>query len=187
MLLVVSATTPWASPADVVAAARAKPASEHGTAESADRSSDHRTDDDMAKIQMTTCLTKARRSRRSTSRRTDHVMISEHRFAPLMKSEIKALAVTSDSPSGVPRSAAARDGAAGFNVDIWPASSQRERPRDHRSTESQITTRPHHRSSHRCSNPMGPCRKDSPAVFASDQDRARPVEADATDHKIVAE
>jgi tripartite-type tricarboxylate transporter receptor subunit TctC len=125
MLLVVSATTPYATPADVVAAARARPgALNYGTAGVG--SIAHLTTelmDDTAKIQMTHVPYKgAALAAVDLASGQIQVMISNYStVAPLMKSgKIKALAVTSDKPHaafpGLPPLAGV---AAGFNVDIW--------------------------------------------------------------------
>jgi tripartite-type tricarboxylate transporter receptor subunit TctC len=125
MLLVVSATTPYASPADVIAAARAKPGVlNYGTAGVG--SIAHLTTelmDDTAKIQMTHVPYKgAALAAVDLAAGQIQVMISNYStVAPLMKSgKIKALAVTSDKPHaafpGLPPLATV---APGFNVDIW--------------------------------------------------------------------
>ena len=125
MLLVVSATTPYKSPADLVAAARAKPGVlNYGTAGVG--SIAHLTTellDDTAKIQMVHVPYKG-----AANAATDlaggqiQVMISNYStLAPLIKSgKVKALAVTSKQPhaafADLPPLATV---AAGFAVDIW--------------------------------------------------------------------
>jgi tripartite-type tricarboxylate transporter receptor subunit TctC len=111
MLLVVSATTPYKSPADLVAAARAKPGVlNYGTAGVG--SIAHLTTellDDTAKIQMVHVPYKG-----AANAATDlaggqiQVMISNYStLAPLIKSgKVKALAVTSSSPRRLCRFAA---------------------------------------------------------------------------------
>jgi tripartite-type tricarboxylate transporter receptor subunit TctC len=125
MLLVVSATTPYKSPADVVAAARAKPGVlNYGTAGVG--SIAHLTTelmDDTAKIQMTHVPYKgASLAAVDLASGQIHVMISNYStVAPLMKSgKIKALAVTSDKPHpAFPDLPPLATVASGFNVDIW--------------------------------------------------------------------
>jgi tripartite-type tricarboxylate transporter receptor subunit TctC len=125
MLLVVSATTPYKSPADLVAAARAKPGVlNYGTAGVG--SIAHLTTelmDDTAKIQMTHVPYKgAALAAVDLAGGQIHVMISNYStVAPLMKSgKIKALAVTSDKPHpAFPDLPPLATVAAGFNVDIW--------------------------------------------------------------------
>jgi len=125
MLLVVSATTPYKSPADVVAAARAKPGVlNYGTAGVG--SIAHLTTelmDDTAKIQMTHVPYKgAALAAVDLAGGQIHVMISNYStVAPLMKSgKIKALAVTSDKPHpAFPDLPPLATVASGFNVDIW--------------------------------------------------------------------
>ena len=125
MLLVVSATTPYKTPADLVAAARAKPGVlNYGTAGVG--SIAHLTTellDDTAKIQMVHVPYKG-----AANAATDlaggqiQVMISNYStLAPLIKSgKVKALAVTSKQPhpafADLPPLATV---AAGFAVDIW--------------------------------------------------------------------
>ncbi len=125
MLLVVSATTPYKSPADVVAAARAKPGVlNYGTAGVG--SIAHLTTellDDTAKIQMTHVPYKgAALAAVDLASGQIHVMISNYStVAPLMKSgKIKALAVTSGKPhAAFPDLPPLATVATGFNVDIW--------------------------------------------------------------------
>ena len=125
MLLVVSATTPYKSPADLVAAARAKPGVlNYGTAGVG--SIAHLTTelmDDTAKIQMTHVPYKgAALAAVDLAGGQIHVMISNYStVAPLMKSgKIKALAVTSDrSHPAFPDLPPLASVASGFNVDIW--------------------------------------------------------------------
>lgn len=125
MLLVVSATTPYLSPADVVAAARAKPGVlNYGTAGVG--SIAHLTTelmDDTAKVQMTHVPYKgAALAAVDLASGQIQVMISNYStVAPLMKSgKIKALAVTSDKPhSAFPGLPPLATVATGFNVDIW--------------------------------------------------------------------
>lgn len=125
MLLVVSATTPYKSPADVVAAARTKPGVlNYGTAGVG--SIAHLTTelmDDTAKIQMTHVPYKgAALAAVDLAGGQIHVMISNYStVAPLMKSgKIKALAVTSDKPHpAFPDLPPLATVASGFNVDIW--------------------------------------------------------------------
>ena len=125
MLLVVSATTPYKSPADVVAAARAQPSSlNYGTAGVG--SIAHLTTellDDTAKIRMTHVPYKgASLAAVDLASGQIHVMISNYStVAPLMKSgKIKALAVTSDKPhAAFPDLPPLATVASGFNVDIW--------------------------------------------------------------------
>ncbi len=125
MLLVVSATTPYKSPADVVAAARAKPGVlNYGTAGVG--SIAHLTTelmDDTAKIQMTHVPYKgAALAAVDLAGGQIQVMISNYStVAPLMKSgKIKALAVTSDKPHpAFPDLPPLASVASGFNVDIW--------------------------------------------------------------------
>ncbi len=125
MLLVVSATTPYKSPADLVAAARAKPGVlNYGTAGVG--SIAHLTTelmDDTAKIQMTHVPYKgAALAAVDLAGGQIHVMISNYStVAPLMKSgKIKALAVTSDRPHpAFPDLPPLASVASGFNVDIW--------------------------------------------------------------------
>ena len=125
MLLVVSATTPYKSPADVVAAARAKPGVlNYGTAGVG--SIAHLTTelmDDTAKIQMTHVPYKgAALAAVDLAGGQIHVMISNYStVAPLMKNgKIKALAVTSDKAHpAFPDLPPLASVASGFNVDIW--------------------------------------------------------------------
>lgn len=125
MLLVVSATTPYKSPADLVAAARAKPGVlNYGTAGVG--SIAHLTTelmDDTAKMQMTHVPYKgAALAAVDLAGGQIHVMISNYStVAPLMKSgKIKALAVTSDrSHPAFPDLPPLASVAPGFNVDIW--------------------------------------------------------------------
>jgi tripartite-type tricarboxylate transporter receptor subunit TctC len=125
MLLVVSATTPYKSPADLVAAARAKPGVlNYGTAGVG--SIAHLTTelmDDTAKMQMTHVPYKgAALAAVDLAGGQIHVMISNYStVAPLMKSgKIKALAVTSDRPHpAFPDLPPLASVAPGFNVDIW--------------------------------------------------------------------
>jgi tripartite-type tricarboxylate transporter receptor subunit TctC len=125
MLLVVSATTPYKSPADLVAAARAKPGVlNYGTAGVG--SIAHLTTelmDDTAKIQMTHVPYKgAALAAVDLAGGQIHVMISNYStVAPLMKGgKIKALAVTSDRPHpAFPDLPPLATVAPGFNVDIW--------------------------------------------------------------------
>ena len=125
MLLVVSATTPYKSPAELVAAARAKPGTlNYGTAGVG--SIAHLTTelmDDTAKIQMTHVPYKgAALAAVDLAGGQIQVMISNYStVAPLMKiGKIKALAVTSDKPHpGFPDLPPLASVASGFNVDIW--------------------------------------------------------------------
>jgi tripartite-type tricarboxylate transporter receptor subunit TctC len=125
MLLVVSATTPYKSPAELLAAARAKPgAINYGTAGVG--SIAHLTTelmDDTAKIQMTHVPYKgASLAAVDLAAGQIQVMISNYStVAPLMKSgKIRALAVTSDKPHpAFPDLPPLASVATGFNVDIW--------------------------------------------------------------------
>ena len=125
MLLVVSETTPYKSPADLVAAARAKPgALNYGTAGVG--SIAHLTTelmDDTAKIQMTHVPYKgAALAAVDLAGGQIQVMISNYStVAPLMKNgKIRALAVTSDKPHpAFPDLPPLASIASGFNVDIW--------------------------------------------------------------------
>ena len=125
MLLVVSATTPYKSPAELVAAARAKPGTlNYGTAGVG--SIAHLTTelmDDTAKIQMTHVPYKgAALAAVDLAGGQIQVMISNYStVAPLMKNgKIKALAVTSDKPHpAFPDLPPLASVASGFNVDIW--------------------------------------------------------------------
>jgi len=125
MLLVVSATTPYKSPADLVAAARAKPGTlNYGTAGVG--SIAHLTTelmDDTAKIQMTHVPYKgAALAAVDLAGGQIQVMISNYStVAPLMKNgKIKALAVTSDKVHpAFPDLPPLASVASGFNVDIW--------------------------------------------------------------------
>jgi tripartite-type tricarboxylate transporter receptor subunit TctC len=125
MLLVVSATTPYKSPGDVVTAARAKPGVlNYGTAGVG--SIAHLTTelmDDTAKIQMTHVPYKgAALAAVDLASGQIQVMISNYStVAPLMKGgKIKALAVTSDKPHpAFPDLPPLATVASGFNVDIW--------------------------------------------------------------------
>ena len=125
MLLVVSATTPYKTPADVIAAARAKPGVlNYGTAGVG--SIAHLTTelmDDTAKVRMTHVPYKgASLAALDLASGQIHVMISNYStVAPLMKSgKIKALAVTSGQPhAAFPDLPALASVAPGFNVDIW--------------------------------------------------------------------
>ena len=125
MLLVVSATTSYKSPADVVAAAREKPGVlNYGTAGVG--SIAHLTTelmDDTAKIKMTHVPYKgASLASVDLASGQIQVMISNYStVAPLMQNgKIRALAVTSDKSHpafpGLPPLATV---APGFNVDIW--------------------------------------------------------------------
>jgi tripartite-type tricarboxylate transporter receptor subunit TctC len=125
MLLVVSATTPYNTPAELVADARAKPGIlNYGTAGVG--SIAHLVTelmDDNAKIQMTHVPYKgASLAAVDLASGQIQVMISNYStVAPLMKAgKIKALAVTSSKPQAAfpdlpPLAAVAPD----FNVDIW--------------------------------------------------------------------
>ncbi len=125
MLLVVSATTPYKSPAELLTAARAKPgAINYGTAGVG--SIAHLTTelmDDTAKIQMTHVPYKgASLAAVDLAAGQIQVMISNYStVAPLMKSgKIRALAVTSDKPHpAFPDLPPLASVAPGFNVDIW--------------------------------------------------------------------
>jgi tripartite-type tricarboxylate transporter receptor subunit TctC len=125
MLLVVSATTPYKSPADVVAAARAKPGVlNYGTAGVG--SIAHLTTelmDDTAKIKMTHVPYKgASLASVDLASGQIQVMISNYStVAPLMQNaKIRALAVTSDKPHpAFPSLPPLATVAPGFNVDIW--------------------------------------------------------------------
>jgi tripartite-type tricarboxylate transporter receptor subunit TctC len=125
MLLVVSATTPYKTFADVVAAARAKPGVlNYGTAGVG--SIAHLTTellDDTAKVQMTHVPYKgASLAAVDLASGQIHVMISNYStVAPLMKSgKIRALAVTSGKPhAAFPDLPPLATVAAGFDVDIW--------------------------------------------------------------------
>jgi tripartite-type tricarboxylate transporter receptor subunit TctC len=125
MLLVVSATTPYKSPADIVTAAKAQPGVlNYGTAGVG--SIAHLTTellDDTAKIQMVHVPYKG-----ASLAATDlaggqiQVMISNYStVAPLMKSgKIRALAITSGKPhAAFPELPPMAGVAAGFDVDIW--------------------------------------------------------------------
>jgi len=125
MLLVVSATTPYRSPADFVAAARARPGVlDYGTAGVG--SIAHLTTelmDDDAKIQMTHVPYKGA-SLAAVDLASDriHMMISNYStVAPLIKAgKIKALAVTSNKPQAAfPDLPPLATVIPGFNVDIW--------------------------------------------------------------------
>jgi tripartite-type tricarboxylate transporter receptor subunit TctC len=125
MLLVVSATTPYKSPADVVAAARSKPGVlNYGTAGVG--SIAHLTTellDDTAKIQMVHVPYKgAANAAVDLAAGQIQVMISNYStVAPLLKSgKIRALAVTSVKPhAAFPDLPPLATVAPGFNVDIW--------------------------------------------------------------------
>ena len=125
MLLVVSATTPYKSPAELLTAARAKPgAINYGTAGVG--SIAHLTTelmDDTAKIQMTHVPYKgASLAAVDLAAGQIQVMISNYStVAPLMKSgKIRALAVTSDKTHpAFPDLPPLASVAPGFNVDIW--------------------------------------------------------------------
>jgi tripartite-type tricarboxylate transporter receptor subunit TctC len=125
MLLVVSATTQYKSPADVVAAARAKPGVlNYGTAGVG--SIAHLTTellDDTAKIKMTHVPYKgASLASIDLASGQIQVMISNYStVAPLMQNgKIKAIAVTSDkSHPAFPSLPPLATVAPGFNVDIW--------------------------------------------------------------------
>jgi tripartite-type tricarboxylate transporter receptor subunit TctC len=125
MLLVVSATTPYKSPGDVVAAAKAKPGVlNYGTAGVG--SIAHLTTellDDTAKVQMVHVPYKgAANAATDLAAGQIQVMISNYStVAPLMSSgKIRAVAVTSGKPHAafkdLPSLATV---APGFNVDIW--------------------------------------------------------------------
>jgi len=125
MLLVVSATTPYKSPGDVVAAAKAKPGVlNYGTAGVG--SIAHLTTellDDTAKVQMVHVPYKgAANAATDLAAGQIQVMISNYStVAPLMSSgKIRAVAVTSGKPHAafkdLPPLATV---APGFNVDIW--------------------------------------------------------------------
>ena len=125
MLLAVSATTPYKSPAELIAAARAKPGVlNYGTAGVG--SIAHLTTellDDTAKIQMTHVPYKgAANAAVDLAGGQIHVMISNYStVAPLMKSgKIRALAVTSGKPhAAFPDLPPLATVAPGFAVDIW--------------------------------------------------------------------
>lgn len=125
MLLVVSATTPYKTPADVVAAAKSKPGVlNYGTAGVG--SIAHLTTellDDSAKIQMVHVPYKgASNAAVDLAAGQIQVMISNYStVAPLMKSgKIRALAVTSAKPhAAFPDLPPLASVAPGFNVDIW--------------------------------------------------------------------
>ena len=125
MLLVVSATTPYKSPADVVAAARAKPGVlNYGTAGVG--SIAHLTTellDDTAKIKMTHVPYKgASLASVDLASGQIQVMISNYStVAPLMQNgKIRALAITSAKPHpAFPDLPPVATVATGFNVDIW--------------------------------------------------------------------
>ena len=125
MLLVVSATTPYKTPADVVAAARAKPGVlNYGTAgvgSIAHLSTELL--DDSAKIQMTHVPYKgASLAAVDLASGQIQVMVSNYStIAPLMKAgKIKALAITSNKPhAAFPDLPPLASVAPGFNVDIW--------------------------------------------------------------------
>jgi len=125
MLLAVSATTPFNSPADVIAAARAKPgALNYGTAGVG--SIAHLTTellDDAAKIRMTHVPYKgASNAAVDLAGGQIQVMVSNYStIAPLMKSgKIKALAVTSGTPHrSFPDLPSLSAVAPGFAVAIW--------------------------------------------------------------------
>jgi len=125
MLLVVSATTPYKSAADVVAAARARPGVlNYGTAGVG--SIAHLTTelmDDTAKIQMTHVPYKgAALAAVDLASGQIQVMISNYStVAPLMRNgKIKALAVTSDKVHpAFPDLPPLATVVPGFNVDIW--------------------------------------------------------------------
>jgi tripartite-type tricarboxylate transporter receptor subunit TctC len=125
MLLVVSATTPFKTPADVVAAARARPgALNYGTAGVG--SIAHLTTelfDDTAKIQMTHVPYKgAANAAVDLAAGQIQVMVSNYStIAPLMRSgKIKALAVTSSTPhAAFPDLPPLATVAPGFAVAIW--------------------------------------------------------------------
>ena len=125
MLLVVSATTPFKTPADVIAAARAKPgALNYGTAGVG--SIAHLTTellDDTAKIQMTHVPYKgAANAAVDLAAGQIQVMVSNYStIAPLMKGgKIRALAVTSGTPhAAFPDLPTLATVAPGFAVAIW--------------------------------------------------------------------
>ena len=125
MLLVVSATTPFKTPADVVAAARAKPgALNYGTAGVG--SIAHLTTellDDTAKMQMTHVPYKgAANAAVDLAAGQIQVMVSNYStVAPLMKGgKIRALAVTSSAPhAAFPDLPPLATVAPGFAVAIW--------------------------------------------------------------------
>ena len=125
MLLVVSATTPFKTPADLIAAARAKPgALNYGTAGVG--SIAHLTTellDDTAKIQMTHVPYKgAANAAIDLAGGQIQVMVSNYStIAPLMKGgKIKALAVTSGTPhAAFPELPPLSMVAPGFAVAIW--------------------------------------------------------------------
>jgi tripartite-type tricarboxylate transporter receptor subunit TctC len=125
MLLVVSATTPYKSPADVVAAARAKPGVlNYGTAGVG--SIAHLTTelmDDSAKIKMTHVPYKgASLASVDLASGQIQVMISNYStVAPLMQNgKIRAIAVTSDrTHPAFPDLPPVATVVSGFNVDIW--------------------------------------------------------------------
>ena len=125
MLLVVSATTPYKTIADMVAAARAKPGSlNYGTAGVG--SIAHLTTellDDTAKIQMTHVPYKgAANAALDLASGQIHVMVSNYStIASLMRAgKIKGLAVTSNKPHmAFPDLQPLATVAPGFNVDIW--------------------------------------------------------------------
>ena len=125
MLLVVSSTTPFKTPADVVAAARAKPGSlNYGTAGVG--SIAHLTTellDDTAKIRMTHVPYKgAANAAIDLAGGQIQVMVSNYStVAPLMKGgKIKALAVTSGTPNAAfPDLPPLATVVPGFAVAIW--------------------------------------------------------------------
>jgi len=125
MLLAVSAATPFKSPAELIAAARAKPgALNYGTAGVG--SIAHLTTellDDMAKIRMTHVPYKgASNAAVDLAGGQIDVMVSNYStIAPLMKSgKIKALAVTSAAPhTAFPDLPPLATVAPGFAVAIW--------------------------------------------------------------------
>jgi tripartite-type tricarboxylate transporter receptor subunit TctC len=125
MLLVASATTPYKSPADLVAAARAKPAAlNYGTA-GVGSIAHLATEllDDTAKIQMTHVPYKgAANAAVDLAAGQIQVMVSNYStIAPLMKSgRIRALAVTSRTPDpAFPELPTLATVAPGFAVAIW--------------------------------------------------------------------
>lgn len=125
MLLVVSATTPYRTPSDVVAAARAKPAAlNYGTAGVG--SIAHLTTelfDDAAKIRMTHVPYKgAANAAVDLAAGQIQVMVSNYStVAPLLKGgKIRALAVTSDTAhAAFPDLPPLASVAPGFAVSIW--------------------------------------------------------------------
>ena len=198
MLLVVSASTPFRTPADVIAAARAKPgALNYGTAGVG--SIAHLTTellDDTAKIRMTHVPYKgAANAAVDLAAGQIQVMVSNYStVAPLMKSgKIRALAVTSGNAARrVSRSAAARHGRAGLRGRHLGGRLRagRHAGGDRRAPESgDQRHRRVSRTSRPCSSPTERCRRRSaPPLFAARiKDELAQWKQIAAEHKIVAE